>query len=85
MQGHVKRAMDLKSKYAKTAAQVALRWLVEQPLVSAIPMSSRKERCAENFDIFDFALDEADRAAIAQLPKNGRLLDFGFASQWDDQ
>ena len=39
--------------YGKTAAQVCLRWLVQQN-VSAIPRTSRVERLSENIDIFDF-------------------------------
>src|SRR3981081_3389461 len=41
--------------YRKTAAQICLRWLVQQN-VSAIPRTSRIERLSENIDIFDFEL-----------------------------
>ena len=54
------------TKHGKTVAQVILRWLVERNIVS-IPKSVRRERMAENFAIFDFALDDADKAAIATL------------------
>lgn len=53
-------------KHHKMIAQVILRWLVQREVV-AIPKSVRKERIAENFAIFDFALDAADIAAIAAL------------------
>ena len=45
--------------YGKTAAQVCLRWLVQQN-VSAIPRTSRIERLSENIDIFDFVLSDDD-------------------------
>lgn len=53
-------------KHGRTIAQVVLRWLTDRGVV-AIPKSVRKERMAENFAIFDFDLDEADREAIATL------------------
>jgi len=43
-------------RYGKTASQVALRWLVQQPMVAAIPMSSDPEHVRANLDIFDFEL-----------------------------
>ena len=54
------------AQYGKSAAQVALRWLVQRGIV-AIPKSTHKERRAENFDIFDFSLSDADMQAIALL------------------
>lgn len=53
-------------KYGKSVAQVALRWQMQRGIV-AIPKSVRKERMAENFTIFDFALDGDDMARIATL------------------
>jgi len=50
-------------RHNKTAAQVALRWLVQQG-VSAIPRTSRVERLSENFSIFDFELTPAEMSEI---------------------
>jgi diketogulonate reductase-like aldo/keto reductase len=53
-------------RYDKTAAQVAIRWLLQQPLVSTIPMSSSPAHIRENFDVFDFELaDEEVRELFA--------------------
>ena len=52
--------------YGKSAAQVALRWLTQRDIV-AIPKSTHKERMAQNFDIFDFRLSDADMQAIVAL------------------
>jgi 2,5-diketo-D-gluconate reductase B len=69
--------------YGKTAAQVCLRWLVQQN-VSAIPRTSRIERLSENIDIFDFALSDDEMRQISQMGSaKGRLTDFGFAPKWD--
>ena len=53
-------------KHGKTVAQVILRWLTQRGVV-AIPKSVRKERMAENFNIFDFELRAEDMDAIAAL------------------
>jgi 2,5-diketo-D-gluconate reductase A len=53
-------------KYRKSVGQVILRWLVERRIVS-LAKSVRKERMAENLNVFDFQLDEADLARIAKL------------------
>src|ERR1700761_3430673 len=59
--------------YGKTAAQVSLRWLVQQN-VAAIPRTSRIERLSENIDIFDFALSDQDMAQLSAMGSaKGRL------------
>ncbi len=56
-------------KHGKTVAQVCLRWHFQRGIV-VIPRSSQKAHIAENLNIFDFALDDADLAAIAALDLN---------------
>ena len=69
--------------HGKTAAQVCLRWLVQQN-VAAIPRTSRIERLSENIDIFDFALSDPEMRRISAMGNaKGRLTDFGFAPDWD--
>jgi 2,5-diketo-D-gluconate reductase B len=70
-------------RYRKTAAQVCLRWLVQQN-VAAIPRTSRLERLSENIEIFDFELSEEDMQKISAMGSaGGRLTDFGMAPKWD--
>ena len=57
---------EIGSKYGKSAAQVALRWLTQRGIV-AIPKSSHKERMTQNLDIFDFKLTTEDMAQIATM------------------
>ncbi len=71
--------------HGKTAAQVSLRWLVQQQIV-VIPRTSRVERLSENFSIFDFKLSTSEMAAIDSLGRRGgRIVDFAFSGspKWD--
>lgn len=54
------------TQYQKTAAQVALRFLVQHH-IAVIPKSVHRVRMAENFAIFDFELSQEDIAQIACL------------------
>ena len=58
--------MEIGAQYGKSAAQVALRWLIQRGIV-AIPKSMHKERMVSNFDIFDFTLSETDMQRIEPL------------------
>ena len=73
-------------KHGKTPAQVTLRWLVQQPEVIAIPRTSNPARVVENFEIFDFALDDADMTAITGLgTRAGRMVAMeGYAPDWEE-
>ncbi len=53
-------------KYKKSIAQVVLRWLTQKGVV-VIPKSVKKERIKENFNIFDFELNDKDMEAITTL------------------
>ena len=71
--------------HKKTAAQVCLRFLVQQSIV-VIPRTSKVERLAENAAIFDFALGEQEMAEISQLAHgDGRIVDWAFSGRpkWD--
>jgi len=69
----------------KTAAQVCLRFLVQQDIV-VIPRTSKEQRLAENAAIFDFSLSAAEMTEIAHLAhRDGRIIDWSYSgrSQWD--
>lgn len=72
-------------KYGKSAAQVGLRWLIQQGFI-ALSKTAKPERVAENIDIFDFLLDGEDLSAIAKLARpHGRLVSPpGLAPAWDE-
>lgn len=75
---------EIWNKYWKSAAQVALRRLIEQEWVSIIPKTKSVERLQENIDIFDFTLDDSDKELIGSLPKDRRHFNPVFHPLWDD-
>jgi 2,5-diketo-D-gluconate reductase B len=75
---------EIGEAHGKTAGQVALRWLLDQPNVSPIPKASSHERRAENFDVFDFELSDEERDRIAGLPKDVRTANPPWAPDWAD-
>lgn len=62
-------------KHGRTPAQVLVRWGIEHEVVT-IPKSARPERIRENADVFGFALDAEDLAALDAL-------DEGYRTAWD--
>jgi 2,5-diketo-D-gluconate reductase B len=72
------------ARHGRTPSQVALRWLVQQPGVAAIPTATTHEWRVENLAAADFELTEQDLAEIAALPKDVRLVDPEMAPDWDD-
>ena len=65
-------------KYGKSAAQVALRWLIQRGIV-AIPKSSHIERMQQNFNVFGFKLTPDDMAQIETMNQS----DAGFINFGD--
>lgn len=57
---------EIGNKYSKTAAQVVLRWNIQRGVV-VIPKSVHKERMEQNFDVWDFTLNDSDMEKIAAL------------------
>lgn len=76
---------DIGSRHGKTAAQVVLRWAVQQKDVIALSKTATESRLRENFEIFDFALGEGEMAEIHKLARpDGRIVNPGhLAPEWD--
>jgi diketogulonate reductase-like aldo/keto reductase len=76
---------EIGAQYDKTAAQVALRWLIEQDRVAAIPATSNVHHARANFEIFDFSLSLEDHQRIAEMEKDRRLCaPASLSPEWDD-
>jgi 2,5-diketo-D-gluconate reductase B len=64
---------DIATARGRSIAQIALRWLLQQN-VAAIPFSSKPQRIADNFNVFDFTLTDSEMQRIAGLKRaNGRV------------
>jgi diketogulonate reductase-like aldo/keto reductase len=71
--------------HGRSAAQVALRWLVQQTDVIAIPKTANPERLAENLAVFDFTLSDAEMARMSALTRPGSRLvnEPQWVPEWD--
>ena len=68
----IPEVVAIAKKHNKTAAQVLLRYSIQNNIV-VIPKSRRKERIIENFNIFDFKLDDDDMKVLKGFDKHNRL------------
>lgn len=66
---------DIAAAHNKTAAQVALRWLLEKG-IGAIPRSQSPARQAANFALFDFALSPAEIERINDIEETLRVIQY---------
>jgi diketogulonate reductase-like aldo/keto reductase len=64
---------EIARKHGKNPAQVALRWLIDQDGVIAIPKAATTQHLRANIDIFDFALDNEDRVRLNKTHGPGFL------------
>lgn len=71
------------ARHGKSAAQVTLRWLVQQERVAAVPKAASPEHRRANLDVFDFDLSPDEMARIHGLARGYRRTDPDFAPDWD--
>ena len=78
---------EIGNRHGKSAAQVALRWVVQQQNVAALSKTARLDRLEENFSVFDFALSDEEMNAIFALAEpQGRIVSpANLAPRWDGQ
>jgi 2,5-diketo-D-gluconate reductase B len=70
-------------KHGVPPTQVALKWLLDQDAVAAIPKAASVANQQSNLDALTLQLDDEDRTLIAALPKGQRLVSPEFAPVWD--
>jgi diketogulonate reductase-like aldo/keto reductase len=68
------KLIAMANKYNRTPAQIILRWALQLG-VSTIPKSSNPKRIQENFDVFDFQINDADMQTICRFNENFRVVD----------
>ncbi len=70
--------------HGKDPGQIALRWLIQQPGVIAIPKTAHVERARSNLDIFNFSLTQAEMDRLSNLIQpNSRTVNPAFGPAWD--
>jgi len=74
---------QLAAKHGVLPTQVALKWLLDQPNVAAIPKASSEANQLANLAALQVQLDDQDRALIASLSKRERQVSPDFAPVWD--
>jgi 2,5-diketo-D-gluconate reductase B len=76
---------EIGKAHGKSAAQVCLRWLVQQD-IGVIPRTAKIERLESNAAIFDFTLSDDEMARIGGLAHpRGRVVNYAYsgAPEWD--
>ncbi|MDQ3722062.1 MAG: aldo/keto reductase [Actinomycetota bacterium] len=74
---------EIAEEHDRMPAQIALRWLLDQPGVAAVPKASTREHRAANLDVFGFELTDEQRGHIAGLERGHRTIDPPWAPDWD--
>jgi len=76
---------EIAKVHGKTHAQICLRWLIQQPMVAAVPRALEEAHIVENLDVFNFSLGDEEMLRIAALrSRNIRIADPPErAPKWD--
>jgi 2,5-diketo-D-gluconate reductase B len=72
------------ARHGVSPEQIALRWLLDQPNVAALPKAASHKHRTQNLDVFDLQLSREDHNQIAGLSRNARrTIDPPWAPEWD--
>ena len=74
---------EIAETHGKSPVQVALRWLIQQPRVAAIPKAATHAHRAANLDLFDFELAGEEMERIHALARDERLVDPPGGPDWE--
>jgi diketogulonate reductase-like aldo/keto reductase len=58
---------EIAKAHGKSPAQICLRWLIQQPMVAAVPRALEEGHIVENLDVFDFALSDGEMKQVSAL------------------
>jgi 2,5-diketo-D-gluconate reductase B len=76
--------LRIASRLGCSPAQVALRWLLSQDGVAAIPKAASTAHCRENIAALSIELSRADNAEVSALARGLRIVSPEFAPAWDE-
>ena len=74
---------EIAEEHGTGAAQVVLRWLIQQDHVAAIPKASSRDHMVANFEAHDVKLSDEDMARVSGLARGERIVDPGWAPDWE--
>jgi 2,5-diketo-D-gluconate reductase B len=74
---------EIATRHELSVAQVALRWLVQQERVVAIPGAVNVEQLRDNLKVLDVTLTSDDMSAISALARGTRIVDPAHGPAWD--
>lgn len=74
---------EIGEAHGKSAAQITIRWLLQQDPVAVIPKATSRDHLEANLEVFDFELSEDEMARIAELDRGDRRIDPSFAPDWE--
>ena len=75
---------EIAEAHGASAAQVALRWLIAQDHVCAIPKATSPDRIESNLAALDLELSDEELRRVDGLERGGRVVDPDFAPDWED-
>jgi 2,5-diketo-D-gluconate reductase B len=77
--------LDIARHHKRSVAQIALRWVIQQPGMIALSRTTKLSRIAENLAVFDFELEPFEMARIQAMARpDSRIVDPpGLAPRWD--
>ncbi|HET9147883.1 MAG TPA: aldo/keto reductase [Acetobacteraceae bacterium] len=81
--GEFPELVRIAAKHGASVQQIALKWLLDQEMVAAIPKAAHEAHQKANLAALSITLDDEDRRVIAALPKDQRLVDPSFSPSWD--
>jgi 2,5-diketo-D-gluconate reductase B len=74
---------EIGERHDRSPAQVALRWLLQQDRVAAVPKAASAAHRRDNLRVFDFELSGDEMERIFGLERGQRLVDPEFAPEWE--
>jgi diketogulonate reductase-like aldo/keto reductase len=79
--------VEIAKAHGKSPAQICMRWLVQQPMVAAVPRALEEAHIADNLDVFDFSLSDDEMKRLSALrSRNMRIANPPErAPQWDEE